>query len=100
MDRGYTGIGLYLEQSFVRVGDYGGRGFLTANVPKLPVLEYKEVFPRGYLLKTFDCPVGEIINDVCMCFEYANGVADLVCEAKESGGGMNISGDTQVGLLD
>lgn len=45
---------------------------LTANVAELPVLEYEKVFPRRYLLEAFNCPVGEVVDDVGMGLEYAD----------------------------
>lgn len=76
------------------------RELRTANVPEFPVLEDEEVLPLGDLLEAFDRPIGEVVDDVCMCLEHAYRVADFLGQAKEGGGVMDVGGDAEVGLLD
>lgn len=49
----------------------------TSNIGKLPILEDQKGFPSRDLPQSVDCPFGEIINDVCMCFQHADVVADV-----------------------
>lgn len=98
--RGYIGIGLYLEDPYQQMLSYRGEVQLTANVAEFPILEDKEVFPLSDFLEAFDCSIGEVIDDVGMCLEDADGIADFFGQAKESGGVVDVGGETEVGLLD
>lgn len=52
---------------------------LTANITEFPVLEDQEVLSLGYLLKSFDCPVREIVYDIGMRLEHTYRIADFFC---------------------
>ncbi|KAI4134491.1 MAG: hypothetical protein LQ347_001471 [Umbilicaria vellea] len=46
-----------------------------------------------------DGAVGEVVDDVGVRFQHANGVAHFFCEFQEGGGGGDIGGDAQIGAL-
>lgn len=71
----------------------------TAYVAKLPVLEDQKLLPPAYFLQAGDGAVGEVVDDVGVRFQHANGVAHFFCEFQEGGGGGDIGGDAQIGAL-
>ena len=55
------------------------RALHTANVAEFPILKDQEAFPPRNLLKSFDGPFREIIDNIRMGFEYAYIVSNIFC---------------------
>ena len=50
----------------------GSEWGLTADITKLPILEYQELFPPGDFLQPLDCPLAEVVDDIRMRFQHAD----------------------------
>lgn len=57
-----------------------GRVRLTAYVAKLPILEDQELLAAADFLQAGDGAVGEVVDDVGVRFQHADGVADFFGE--------------------
>jgi hypothetical protein len=72
----------------------------TTNIGKLAVLEDKEPLSSCNLTQGLGGPVGPVCDNVAVCLEEADVVADLLGNLQEFGGGLDVGGQTKVGLLD
>ena len=54
-------------------------GQRTPNISKFSIFEQQKLLAPRYLVQAFDCPLGEVVDDVYMSFQNADGVAHLLC---------------------
>ena len=56
------------------------RGRRTPYISKFAVLEYEKVLPLRNLLQSSNCSFREVIDDIGMSLEHADGIAHFFCD--------------------
>lgn len=69
----------------------------TSNVTEFAILKDDELLSPRDFHQASGCPVCEVLDDVCMCLEYAYLVAHILSQLQELRRGRDIRGHAQVG---